>query len=68
MRKARQKDPEGNSFKRKGHKAQHEKVKETLETAAEALSEETVRDVDKVTATTKTIDEGIEMLERRQNS
>ena len=57
------------SFKRKGHEGQHdfnEKVKETLETVAEALSEETVRDLDKVTATKKAIDEGIEMLERRQ--
>ena len=57
------------SFKRKGHEIQHdfnEKVKETLETAVEALSEENVRDPDKVAATKKAIDEGIEMLERRQ--
>ena len=39
------------SFKRKGHEIQHdfnEKVKETLETAAEALSEENVQDPDKL--------------------
>ena len=57
------------SFKCKGHEIQHdfnEKVKETLETAAEAISEENVRDPDKVAATKKAIDEGIEMLERRQ--
>ena len=41
-------------------------MKETLETAAEALSEENFQDPDKVTATKKAIDEGIELLERRQ--
>ena len=57
------------SFKRKGHEVQHdfnEKVKETLETAAETLSEENFRDPDKVAATKKAINEGIELLERRQ--
>ena len=57
------------SFKRKDHEIQHdfnEKVKETLETAAEALSEENFRDLHKVTATKKTIDKGNELLEHRQ--
>ena len=51
-KKIRKKKPY--SFKRKGHEVQHdfnEKVKETLETAAETLSEENFRDPDKVTAT-----------------
>ena len=43
-----------------------EKVKESLETAAEALSEENFRDPDKVAATKKAINEDIELLERRQ--
>lgn len=43
-----------------------EKVKETLETAVEILSEENFRDPDKVAATKKAINEGIELLERRQ--
>ena len=57
------------SFKRKGHEVQHdfnEKVKETLETAAETLSEENFRDPDKVAAAKKAINEGIELLERRE--
>ena len=52
------------SFKRKGHKVQHdfsEKVKETLKTAEEALSEENFRDLDKVAATKKAINEGNEL-------
>ena len=57
------------SFKRKDHEVQHdfnEKVKETLETAAETLSEENFWDPDKVAATKKAINEGIELLERRE--
>ena len=44
------------SFKHKGDEVQHdfnEKVKETLETAAEALSEENFQDPDKAAATKK---------------
>ena len=57
------------TFKQKGHEIQHnfsEKVKETFETAAEAFAKETFWDLDKVAATKKAIDEGIELLERRQ--
>ena len=57
------------SFKQKGHEIQHdfnEKVKETLKTAVEALSEENFLDSDKVAATKKAIDECIQMLGCRQ--